>query len=93
MYEFDVAYIYFMNKHLLLHKWIALSDPNSENFNEVTAYLKLSISVSCTGDEQVQITDDTGPDDDKVMMPTSIKPEYFQVAFRFYKGEKLPIMD
>ena len=51
MYEFDIAYIYFMNKHLLLHKWIALSDPNSENFNEVTAYLKLSISVACTGDD------------------------------------------
>ena len=51
MYEFDISYIYFMDQHLLLHKWIALSDPSSENFNEVTGYLKLSISVAASGDE------------------------------------------
>jgi hypothetical protein len=27
------------------------------------------------------------------MMPPSIKPEFFQLKFRFFKGEKLPIMD
>jgi hypothetical protein len=50
-YEFDVAYVYFQQKHALLHKWIALSNPESANFNEVAAYLKLSISVSTVGDE------------------------------------------
>lgn len=70
MYEFDMAYIYFMPQHLLLHKWVALSNPASPDFNEVTGYLKLSISVACTGDEQVQITEDTSTgDDDTVMMP------------------------
>ena len=42
-YEFDVAYIYFMKDHSLLHRWIALSNPQSASFNEVTGYLKLSI--------------------------------------------------
>jgi hypothetical protein len=93
MYEFDVAYVYFMKDHLMLHKWIALSDPSSENFSEVTGYLKISISVACTGDEQIQIAEDTGAEDDSVMMPPSIRPEYYQLSFRFYKGEKLPIMD
>lgn len=50
-YEFDIAYIYFMKQHSLLHKWLALSNPNSETFNEVTGYLKLSISIAATGDE------------------------------------------
>lgn len=50
-YDFDVAYIYFQQKHSLLHKWIALSNPESQNFNEVAGYLKLSISVSTVGDE------------------------------------------
>ena len=27
------------------------------------------------------------------MMPPSIKPEYYQLRFRFFKAEKLPIMD
>ena len=26
-------------------------------------------------------------------MPPSIRPEYYQLHFRFYKAEKLPIMD
>lgn len=93
MYEFDVAYVYFMEQHLLLHKWIALSDPSSKNFNEVTGYLKLSISVAASGDEQVQITEEEGGGDDSVMMPPAIRPEFYQLKFRFYKGEKLPIMD
>lgn len=50
-YDFDITYIYFMEKHSLMHKWIALSNPSSPNFNEVTGYLKLSITVAATGDE------------------------------------------
>ena len=51
MFEFDVAYIYFMEEHSMLHKWICLSNPLSENFDEVTGYMKLSISVAATGDK------------------------------------------
>ena len=53
VYEFDLAYIYFMAKHCLLHRWIALSNPASENFNEITGYLKLSIQVTTKGDETI----------------------------------------
>ena len=28
-FEFDLSYIYFMKDHLLLHKWLALSNPTS----------------------------------------------------------------
>jgi hypothetical protein len=67
-----------MKDHSLLHKWLALSNPAAENFNEVAAYLKLSISVSTRGDKQIQITDDTSSaNDDSVMMPPSIKPTYY----------------
>lgn len=52
-YEFDLAYIYFQQKHALLHKWLALSNPDSETFNEVAGYLKVSISISTVGDEQI----------------------------------------
>ncbi len=50
-YDFDVAYVYFMAKHAMLHQWVAMSNPASENFNDVTGYLKLSISVATTGDD------------------------------------------
>lgn len=95
VYEFDIAYIYFMKDHSLMHKWLAMSNPNSESFNEVTAYLKLSITVAATGDEQVQITEDTAAEsaEDAIMMPPSIRPEYYQIHFRMFRAEKLPAMD
>ena len=62
-YEFDIAFIYFMQKHSLLHRWIALSNPESPSFNEVTGYLKLSISVTTKGDETIQISEDSGAPD------------------------------
>ena len=52
-FEFDLSYIYFMKDHLMLHQWVALSDPNSDEYAKITGYLKLSISVTCTGDEQL----------------------------------------
>ena len=68
-----------MNDHALTHKWLALSNPNSEVFNEVSGYLKLSISVSSEGDEHIQITDDTGEDrsEEAILMTPSIRPSYF----------------
>ena len=62
-YEFDIAFIYFMQKHSLLHRWIALSNPESPSFNEVTGYLKLSISVTTKGDETIQSSEDSGAPD------------------------------
>jgi hypothetical protein len=85
-YEFDIAYIYFMDKHSMLHKTLAISDPTSENYNEITAYLKISISIAATGDEQVQITDDTGPDSEDVLMPLSIRPEFYQIIIRIFSA-------
>lgn len=72
-YDFDVTYVYFMKKHALMHRWVALSNPESPAFNEVTGYLKLSISVTTKGDETIQITEDTAaPDknDQGILMPS-----------------------
>lgn len=62
-----------------MHKWLALSNPASSNFNEVAGYLKISITIAATGDEQVQITEDTGGDksEEAVLMPPCIRPEYY----------------
>lgn len=46
-FEFDMSYIYFMKDHTLLHKWLALSNPNGEDYAKIQAYLKVSISVAC----------------------------------------------
>ena len=66
-YEFDLSYIYQMPDHSLMHKWIILSNPESENYGEVTAQLKLSITICGEGDEQVGIEDDPNPEKEDVL--------------------------
>lgn len=34
-----------------MHKWIVMSNPESENFGEVTAQLKISVTICGEGDE------------------------------------------
>ena len=94
-YEFDLAFVYFHDKHALLHKWIALSNPESETFNEVAGYLKLSIAVATGNDEQLQITEDTGAEnsEENIIMPPSIRPEFYQIRFKLFRAEHLPAMD
>lgn len=79
----------------MFNQWIALSNPEGKDFNEITCYLKIAISVAGPGDEQVQLNDETGPniDDQEIMMPPSIRKEYKQLKLRFIKAEKLPLMD
>lgn len=50
-YDFDVTFVYFQEKHTLFNSWIALSNPEGTDFNEITCYLKLGISISGPGDE------------------------------------------
>jgi len=45
-YEFDMSYIYLQPQHAILHKWVVMSNPNSDNFSEVTAYFKMSIAIN-----------------------------------------------
>lgn len=47
------------------------------------------------GDEQVQLNDQSGPDnaDQVMLMPAQIKKEFKQLKIRFIQAEKLPKMD
>lgn len=45
----------------MFNSWIAISNPEGKDFNEITGYLKLGISITGPGDEQVSLNDETGP--------------------------------
>ena len=94
-FDFDLSYIYFMKDHILLHKWLAVSDPNSENYSEITGYIKVSISVAATGDEQIQITedDDNAKEEDEILMPPQLNPKFYQMIIRFFQAQNIPPMD
>ena len=45
MYEFDMTFVYFKENHAFHNQWIALFNPESDDFSAVSGNLKLSIAV------------------------------------------------
>jgi len=60
-----------------MHKWVVMSNPEGENFSEVTAYFKMSITVSGVGDPNIAIEDDPNPEKEDVIQPPQVKPEFY----------------
>lgn len=88
MFDFDMSYIYFMKGQLLSHQWLALSNPNSDEHSKITAYMKVSIAVTCTGDEPVEIKiDDSGHENGNIMMPPSLNPKFYQIKVRIVQAQ------
>ena len=79
VYHFSVSNIYFREDHCLQHQWIALSNPESQSFNEITGYLKVSISVIGENDDQVKLSDEDGSDSDHrmIIVPPHISINYY----------------
>ena len=46
-----MTFIYFKEKHAMHNQWIALVNPESEDFSAVAGNLKISIAVQGPGDE------------------------------------------
>jgi hypothetical protein len=88
-YEFDLTYLYQQKNHAMLHKWVILTNPESETFGEVTGQLKLSITVIGEGDEQIPIEEDPNPEKEDIIQPPSVKPDFYQVHFKFFTGQKI----
>ena len=92
-YEFDLSWLYSREDHALMHKWIIMSNPESDEFGEVTGYLKISITIAGEGDEQVPIVDDPNPDEDDVLQPPQIQPEFYQIKIRMFQAQKIVPLD
>ena len=92
-FDLDLTFVYLKPDHVLLHKWIALNNPNGDDYATIQAYVKVSVAVACTGDEQLQITEDDGPEDTQVMMSPSLNPSFYQIKIRVFQGWDLPSLD
>ena len=90
--EFDFEYIYSKEKHCLKNIWIALANPEAKDITKINGYLKLSISITSTEDEKVELNPDPNDDND-CMLPPQIKTTYKQLRIFIFKGEEFPDMD
>jgi len=91
--EFDFSYIYFLDKHTMFHQWIALNNPAGENYADVAAYMKISISITGEDDEPVELKEDDAEEEGNAFMPSSIKSKFTQLKIHIFRGENLPRLD
>ena len=66
-----------------------------KDFNSVSGYLAVSISVQGPGDEATQLKMGTDKElnEKKPLLPASIKKIYKTLTIRFFRAEGLPVMD
>jgi hypothetical protein len=92
-YEFDVPLIYNRPSHAIFHQWLALCNPEAENFEVVRGYVKVSISVLHEDDKPVDLTKKTSTSEKDVLIPTQLKPKASQLIVTVLKADNLPKMD
>ena len=94
-YVMDLTYVYFQPKHGLVHKWIGLANPESQDYSSIKGYLKVGISVLGEGDSQVDLAvSEVGElKDVDMLLPPQIQPKACQLVIRAIKAERLPHMD
>lgn len=76
-----------------MHKFLVMNNPESQEFGEVTAYLKVSIAITGSDDKQVEITNDPNPDEESFLQPPEIKPQFYQIYVRFFAAQKIVPLD
>ena len=94
-YSMDMTYVYFQASHGLVHKWIALANPESKEYSKITGFLKLGVSVLTEGDDQIDLAvAESGPmTDEDMLLPPQIQPQSCQIVIRAIKAEKLAKLD
>lgn len=91
----DLTYVYSQDNHALVHKWIALCNPESKDFQIIRGHIKLGISVQAEGDDDVDLTVKEIEDskDNQMLLPPQISLEPYQLTVSLLKAEGLPKLD
>lgn len=94
IYEMDFAYVYNSPDHALKNYWVALANPESDDFSKIRGYLRFSVSVLHTDDPRVELNASSGSGKEGVIaLPPQIKATYYQFNLQFFKAKGIPDMD
>ena len=70
IYEFDFAYVYNNPNHSLHNYWVALANPESDDFSKIRGYLKFSVAILHTEDPRVELSSSTlGSEENMISLP------------------------
>ena len=93
-YEMDMTYLYSLPDHTMLHQWLSLSNPESEDFSELKGYLKVGISVLHEDDKTIDLCQEEKPNSaESTKNPVYLKPKTLQIIVQVIKADHLPLMD
>lgn len=78
-----------------MHKWIALSNPESSDFQQIRGHIKLGIAVQTEGDDDVDLTipEFENIKDSEILLPPQISLKPYQLIVTIIKAEGLPRLD
>ena len=93
----DLISAYFSEKHSILHRWMALTNMQ-KNYDEVKGFIKFSINVIATGDDQTVLEDEKtksnkNGEDCRIQLPPLINTIGHQLKIQLIKAQNLIKMD
>lgn len=95
VFEADLSTIQKGKDHVILHQWVALMNPSSDNPCAPSGFLKQSINMTGPDDDGIPLEQDLGEGEESgILLPPSIDVSSAQLEVRVLKGElNCPEMD
>lgn len=90
-YELDFTYVYFQPKHAILHQWIILSNPYSEDITIQRGLIKIGVNILHENDKAEDLTAKTT--EETMMIPPQVNVKSMQLIVQIIKATGLPKMD
>lgn len=90
-YELDFTYLYFQPKHSILHQWIILSNPYSDDVTIQRGLVKIGVNILHEDDKAEDLTAKTA--EEGLMIPPQVNVKSVQLVIQIIKATGLPKMD
>lgn len=90
-YELDFTYVYFQPKHSIIHQWIILSNPYSEDVTIQRGLIKLGVNILHETDKAEDLT--AKGQAESMIIPPQVNVKSMQLVIRILQAMNLPKMD
>ncbi|KAG7226386.1 hypothetical protein INR49_013797 [Caranx melampygus] len=95
-FKLDVGYVYDEPAHCVMRKWLLLNDADDSS-SGAKGYLKVSLFVVGTGDEQPVEKRDYNDDEDDIesnlLLPAGVTLRWATLSLKVFRAEDIPQMD
>lgn len=90
-YELDFTYVYFKPKHSIIHQWIILSNPFTEDMSIQRGLVKIGVNILHETDKAEDLTAKSVAE--SLLIPPQVSVRSMQLVIQFIQAFNLPKMD